>query len=64
MHVMISRLRWISFVLKYRIYIPLMNLIWVFVVPYGKSISPKDARKQPTIHQLYVFFFTRIGRFV
>lgn len=45
-------LRWISCVLKYIIYIPIMNLIWVFVVPYGKSISPKDARKQPTIHQL------------
>ena len=47
-------LRWISFVLKFIIYIPLMNLIWVFVVPYGKSVSPKDARKQPTIRQLYV----------
>jgi len=40
----------------HNIYIPIMNLIWGFVVPYGNFISPKDARKQPTIHKLYVSF--------
>lgn len=59
MYVIISRLRWISFVLKFIIYIAIMNLIWVFVAPYRKSISPKDARKQPTIHKLYVSFFSQ-----